>query len=287
MSETTVVLGIADPGLQEEVLDFLDRCPRVRVVGTASRPPELAHTIGERHPDVAVSSPEVLGPDLDGAAVFVVDQKESTAALRAAVRAGARGFYVWPGERDALGRDVVRVSHRPDQAAGSGRIVAVVGARGGAGATFVATSLAAACASNGARTALVDLDTFYRDVTSALGIADGGPARTSADLGPVLDEITTGHLDKVLHDHPRGFRALLASADVRPDDLTPAFGPLRSSFDAVILHVPRAITETRRRFSRPTRSSWSSPSTSSPFGPPGESSRSSSPSEYVTGCGSS
>jgi pilus assembly protein CpaE len=248
MNETTVILGFEDPALQDEVLHFLDRLPRMRVVGAAADGRELSRRIRDTRPDAAVVSPPILngGSDLDGTALLVVAERETTDGLRAALRAGARGFYLWPEERDEMAREAQRSAKATDKEHGAaGRIVAVQGARGGAGATFLATSLAAACAAGGRSTVLIDFDTFYADVTTALGVRKD--VRTAADLAPVLDELTAEHVDRVLYAHPRGFHVLLAPPDaaqagmIGPEGLARAADVLRSRFEAIVLHLPRSV----------------------------------------------
>jgi pilus assembly protein CpaE len=247
VNETTVILGFEDPALQDEVLHFLDRLPRMRVVGAAADGRELERGIRDTHPDAAVVSPPLLTgrADLDGTALLVVAERETTDGLRSALRAGARGFYLWPEERDEMAREAERSARTTEEHATTGRVVAVQGARGGAGATFLATSLAAACAATGRSTVLVDFDTFYGDVTTALGV--GSDVRTSADLAPVLDEMTAEHVDRVLYAHPRGFHVLLAPQDpaqsalIGPHGLARAAEVLRSRFEAIVLHLPRSM----------------------------------------------
>lgn len=248
--ETRIVLALEGTGLEEEVLHFLDRSPRLRVERVAEDPATLARVVRETSPDAVVVSPAVLASttDLDGAAVMVVDARETIEGLRAALRAGAQGFYLWPEERDGLLRGVARSGQPAAEPATLGRAIAVLGARGGAGATFLATNLAAACVARGAETVLADLDVFYADITAALGIVQNGRPRTVADLAPVADELTPEHLERVLHPHPRGFRVLLAPAeveaalDVGPGMLAGAVRELRSMAGVVILHLPRAMT---------------------------------------------
>jgi pilus assembly protein CpaE len=254
--QATVVLGIEDQALQEEVLHFLDRLPTISVAGAAPDGESLVGRAREARPDAAVVSPGILGSleGLDGhSAILVVAEKETTGALRAALESGARGFYLWPEEREALARDARSAARAVEPAPGTpGRVVAVYGPRGGAGVTFLATNLAAASAARGASTVLVDLDLFFADVTCAIGVPPASEIATVADLVPVLDELTQDHLGRVLYTHPTGFRVLLGppepslAAALPPDYAATVVDLLRTERDVVILHLPRALDEACR-----------------------------------------
>ena len=251
MQETTVVLGVEDAALQEEILHFLERMPRVRVVGAAHAAPDLGRRVREAEPDAAVVSSSLLAdpPELDGTALLVVDERETTTALRRAIGAGARGFYLWPDEREVLGRDAGRAG-RPRQGGRPepGRIVAVYGPRGGVGTTFVATNLAGAFARSGSTALLVDLDLEFADVTAAIGLAwKASELASVVDLAPVLEELDAEHLDRVVQGHDAGFRVLLgpntggSQPPLTPAQVAALARVAGSQFDAVVLHLPRAL----------------------------------------------
>ena len=256
MQQATVVLGIEDLALQEEVLHFLDRLPGISVAGAAADGDAFVARLGEERPDAAVISPGILAsraPLVGHASVLVVAEKETTAALRAALGSGARGFYLWPEEREALARDARKCARIAEPVLGTpGRVVAVYGPRGGAGVTFLATNLAAACVRGGSSTALVDLDAFFADVTCAIGVPTASEVPTVADLVPVLDELSHDHLERVLFVHPAGFRVLLGppepslAAALPPDYAPRAVELLRLDHDVVILHLPRVLDEASR-----------------------------------------
>ena len=251
-----VVLGVEGHDVAEEVMHFLDRSGRVRVVATATDERQLAEAVRQLEPDAVVASPSLVRDpaSLEGRALLAVDTSESVGSLRRALSAGARGFFLWPSDREELAGAAGRILPPADRA-GSKRalVVAVYGPRGGAGTTFLATHLASAFARRDRECVLVDLDLFFGDVTSALGVpAEGDQPRTLADALPLVEELTADHLREILWPHPGGFRALLAPGDpeaavgVGAMDVRAVLGVLTSTVDVAVLHLPRAIDERSR-----------------------------------------
>ena len=249
MRETSIVLGIEDPGLQEEVLHFLDLLPGAKVVGAAEEADPLRRLARERKPDVVVGAPELL-VDLGTVPKLAVAVRETTEGLRTAIRAGARGYYVWPADREPLGRDLDAVRGADTDSGEEGLVVAILGARGGAGATFLATNLAAAFVRSGERTVLADLDPYFGDVGTALGILPEPEAPSLMDLVSVSREVNPEHLDRVLHRHSDDFHVLLAPPDaaevgeLSDETVGGILAGLRSAFAVSILHLPRVIDAT-------------------------------------------
>ena len=234
-----VILGLGEHDVAEEVMHFLDRSGRARVVATAGDGRQLAEAVRQLEPDVVVAQPSVAaGAAWDGGALLVLDTRESVASLRAAIAAGARGYYVWPGEREALAGAAADARTLPAARERRAHVVAVHGPRGGAGATFVATHLAAAFARRGLRTAVVDLDLCFGDLDAVLGAGDG--ARTFADLAPIAMEAA---LADAAWTHPEGFRAVFAPPpedEVDPRDAQSVAAALAAEEEVVVLHLPRA-----------------------------------------------
>ncbi len=247
-----VVLALEEHDVAEEVMHFLDRNGRIQIVGTCGDERQLAEAIRQLEPDAVVAQPALLGAGVGPAALLAVDTRESVSSLRTAIRAGAQGFYVWPGDRGEL-LSAAEASAAP--VAQTGRrasVIAVYGPRGGVGATFVATHLAAAFARRPVETVLVDMDPVFGDVAAAIGVpAEDETVRTSADLLPLIDELSPVHLDEVLWSHPEGFRALLApepdaALTVGASDLRVAVDVAASMSDVVVLHLPRSHDEFAR-----------------------------------------
>jgi pilus assembly protein CpaE len=129
-------------------------------------------------------------------------------------------------------------------------VIAVYAPRGGSGATFVATHLAASIGRRGRRCVLVDMDPVFADLTAALGVPSD-EARTVADLLPLGGEVAPEHLDGVLWRHPEGFDALLApepdvAGRLRGEDYGPALSAVVGVADVVVLHLARTLDDIAR-----------------------------------------
>ncbi|HXF57180.1 MAG TPA: hypothetical protein VNO34_06350 [Actinomycetota bacterium] len=248
-----IVVGVRDVALHQEVLDFLVRDPRIEVVGAATAPDRLLELAREGGPDAVVLCPllarEVRHPSSLGRlpSVLLVAEEMTVPVLREAIDTGAEGVFAWPEEREELAGAIARARSQREPPGRRGRVVAVLGARGGVGATFVATHLAAYLADLGVRTALVELDPDFSDLTVALGLLPGRGVRTVADLGAVALELSHRHLQEVAYPHPRGFDVLLGPPEgggPPPPGLLPAcVEVLAGSHELVLLHLPRSLAE--------------------------------------------
>ncbi len=231
-----VVLALEAPEVTEEVLHFLDRSGKARVVATATDDRQLTEAVRQTEPDVVVAEPSLALDGVDGAALLAIATRESVAALRGAVRAGARGFFVWPAERDGLLDGVAGAVATRRALTRRAAVVAVHASRGGAGCTFVATHLAQAFAARGATCVLIDADPWFGDVATALG-ATSDDVRTLADLAPVADELTWEHVEEAAFAHSSGVQALLApppDAVLERDPVPAALDVAASVADVVV-----------------------------------------------------
>lgn len=247
---TRVVLAVDASPIADAIVDFLDRSGTVRVVASASDHAQAAAAIRQSEPDAVIASPALLGAvQRVGVTtpVVVVDTSATTGALREALAAGVVAFVEWPDERSELLSALEHLA--PSRAPSSGprgEVVGVVGARGGAGATFVATHLADALARGGSGSViLVDGDFAGAGAAVALGASRVADLRSAQDLVPVLGELGAAHLDEVLWDHPRGFRVLLppkspqVGADLSADALVALVDAAAASCGTVVIDLPR------------------------------------------------
>jgi pilus assembly protein CpaE len=126
-----------------------------------------------------------------------------------------------------------------------GRMICVLGLKGGGGKTLTASNLAASLADAGHSVALIDLDLQFGDVGLTLGMS---PERTLYDLVRSGGSLDGEKLEDFLIVHPSGVRALLAPA--RPDQagvvtadfLKDVYPLLRAMHEFVIVDTPPSFT---------------------------------------------
>jgi pilus assembly protein CpaE len=126
-----------------------------------------------------------------------------------------------------------------------GKLVVLIGPKGGSGKTLTTTNLAAALAISGRSVVVVDLDLQFGDVGLALGLK---PDKTIYDLLTSGGSMDAEKLDGFLAVHSSGARVLLAPR--RPDQagritvefLREVYGLLRATHDVVIVDTPPAFT---------------------------------------------
>ena len=255
-----IVIGIRDLGFHQEVFDWVARDPRVDVAGAAEDVDHLLQLLGHEGIDVAVLCPSMARhlsypstrPMLPR--TLVVAQDMTVPVLREAIDLGAHGVFAWPDERDELSSELARLNGvRRPAPTHPALVTAVIGSRGGAGTTFLASHLAASFAAGGTRCVLVDLESGFGDLTIALGLRPDDRPRTIADLLSVIDELSPDHVADALHEHRSGFAVLLAPLSEGGQQAIPArlhaavIALLAADFQSVVLHLPRGDSDVVRR----------------------------------------
>jgi pilus assembly protein CpaE len=195
--------------------------------------------------------------DRPGRPVVLVTQGAPNGYVDHAFQAGAADIVVLPQPCDielarALSHQVrftlgKVVAGRASAGAGTteGKMVVLIGPKGGSGKTLTATNLAAALAVAGRSVVVIDLDLQFGDVGLALGLA---PEKTIYDLLTSGGSMDAGKLDAFLVEHASGAKALLAPR--RPDQagrvtvefLREVYELLRAMHDVVIVDTPPAFT---------------------------------------------
>jgi len=141
-----------------------------------------------------------------------------------------------PAERERAAAELSAALHKAvarrrratsGQRVAQGRMIVVLGPKGGAGKTLVSSNLAVGLAQQGERVVLVDLDLQFGDAGLTLGLP---PSNTVYDLVTSGGSLDAEKLADYLVEHESGARVLLAPA--RPDQAAYVEIPfLRELFD--------------------------------------------------------
>jgi pilus assembly protein CpaE len=174
---------------------------------------------------------------------------EDTQLILRAMRLGAREFFTGELPEGALKAVIHRLRIETTPTASIQRnapVIAVMGAKGGVGATVLACQLAAALQKSGSRTAVMDLNLPLGDVALYL---DVHPQYMFVDVAAETDLFDATYLHTVLQRHPSGLQ-VLASPEraedaeiVNAHHMERALAFLRADFDWVVCDVSRKWDE--------------------------------------------
>jgi pilus assembly protein CpaE len=187
--------------------------------------------------------------------LMIAGPQEETDLMLRAMRLGAREFLPRdPGDADLKAAVERLLLDRPESPQGARRlapVVAVMGAKGGVGTTFVACQLAAELDRLGGRVVVVDLNLRIGDVALYFDLR---PRYTLANLASEREELDAAYLDTILEPHSSGVHVLAAPARAEEAELVGvrhlerAVELLRAEFDWVIADVSRCWDETTVHF---------------------------------------
>lgn len=188
-----------------------------------------------------------LGSHPQTTLILVCGDASSDFLLRA-MRAGIREVVLPSSPADALRAAVSR--HLERRAAASAparkaRTIAFLSAKGGGGATFLATNLGFALAARNRRVALFDLNLQFGD--AALFVSEQRSGRSIADVAREIDRLDPAFLEaNMLHPEP-GYCVLPApetperAIDVKPETIEKLFALARGNYDFVLVDVGRVL----------------------------------------------
>ena len=171
---------------------------------------------------------------------------EEREGMRMAMQAGARDYL--PDavvEAELLGalQRMLRESHV--SSGSGGKLVAVMNAKGGSGATMLACNLAHQLSASGASTLLLDLDLQFGSVAHSLDIA---PTHSHVEVMQQVDGLDSvalrgfcSHFSPTLHVLGGRSSDLCLAQDVHLEHLEALLQLARSSYDWVVVDLPRQI----------------------------------------------
>ena len=180
--------------------------------------------------------------------IVVISETDDPAAMRFAMKAGARDFLLHSEMAEVVESVNAICDELTEKVSSDGQMTAVVNAKGGAGATFLACNLAHLAASvTDEPSALIGFDMQFPTLPSYFDL------KLQHGLLPALesvDELDAIALDAIMASHPSGLKLLAA----RPEDFRFSFESLAdqanmlmdlllNNFRHVVVDLPRHIDE--------------------------------------------
>ncbi|MGA1823362.1 MAG: AAA family ATPase [bacterium] len=193
--------------------------------------------------------------------VFLTSPDTNPDVLIRALRDGVREFLPQPIVREDLRNALARIKERK-KAAGStesaprmGKIINVLGSKGGVGATTIAVNLAASLMKleDVKSTLLIDLNTHFGEVPFFFGIE---PAMNWMDLIKNVSRLDVTYLQSAISQHPSGVSILPAPSTVgienkiNPREIRALMKLICSIFDYIVIDSGQSIDENAKEFLR-------------------------------------
>ncbi|MCB9680274.1 MAG: AAA family ATPase [Alphaproteobacteria bacterium] len=164
----------------------------------------------DKDPGRAVEFAKLVRKENARVTLIAVGGTRDADRILAATRAGFADYIVLPDDTEQLRVSVQTAAFHAEEAEGKGLVVAVVGAKGGVGCTFVSTHLAAELAAIH-RVLCIDADFTMGDIAPAMDIV---PKDTMADLLPRASQVDERMLTGTVFVHPSKVHFLC-----QPDDI--------------------------------------------------------------------
>jgi pilus assembly protein CpaE len=267
MAELSVVI-VATDNEQRAVLQVLVDGTRVaRTVHTcASFPVSASDPITRRvraanpevtlvdipsdNPQLALRAIELLHQEMPDTSIFAIGNLQQPQMIVNAMRSGAREFMERPTTTADLIEAFVRLNSaqkRVRQDGPRGKVLSVINAKGGNGATTVAVNLALALQSAHGQTALVDLAPLGH---AALHL-NLKPVFNVADAMRNLHRMDASLLESFMTRHSGGLQ-LLSGTNV-PAAVDPATAEFVKLFDMLVTHYRYVVVDVSSRFDSASR----------------------------------
>ncbi|MCM5572080.1 AAA family ATPase [Burkholderiaceae bacterium FT117] len=172
----------------------------------------------------------------------------SSEFLLRAMRAGIREIVLPNSPPDALAKALERQLDRHAAVSGparKARTIAFMSAKGGGGATFLATNLGFALAARNRKVALLDLNLQFGD--ASLFVSDQRASRNIADVAREIDRLDPAFLEANMMHPQAGYCVLAApeaperAVDVKAETIERIMAVARARYDFVLLDVGRVL----------------------------------------------
>ena len=194
---------------------------------------------------------ELLMNSLDSLDVFITAPDLDKELLLRAMRIGVKEFFTQPFDKEEIENALFKLIDRREKKPiprKSGKIIDIMGSKGGVGTTTVAVNLAANLATNKSKhVALVDMNMIFGDIPMFLNLK---PEYNWGDISNSIDRLDAAFLMTILTKHPLLNLHVLSSptyfngAQPYPKDMINRFlGIMKGMFDFVVIDSGQSLTD--------------------------------------------
>lgn len=217
----------ADDALRTELRSVLLNITGVKIVAEVDEPALLERAVKQFQVDAVLlnldPSPEAVLPVVEEVVAatdkltFIATSASTDGQLiLKAIRLGIKEFLPKPLEEKSLLETLERIRSRRTSTAENGKLITIMGASGGVGASMLATNLATELAGLASgRVTLVDLDYRYGQVAILMDVS---PTYTVADLCQSPEQLEAQVIERALVKHDSGVHILSRPASLAQAD---------------------------------------------------------------------
>jgi pilus assembly protein CpaE len=249
----TVRLGIMEPRLKEQLKEFVISVPGTRVLNSGSQEScdllikELGSDLNSDFHEIRTLKDAGLVRE-----IFLTSSSTDSSVLIQGMRAGAREFLTQPIQQEtlrvALNKCIDQKIQDRIQAGMQklGKIVVVMGGKGGAGATTVAVNLAASLneIEDVSSVALIDMNLFFGEVPLFMDLE---PAFNWGEVAKNISRLDLTYLMGVLSRHSSGVYVLPSPTQLdginvaTPEIIDRLLMLMKTKFDYIVIDSGQSL----------------------------------------------
>lgn len=184
--------------------------------------------------------------------IFIASSFASSELVTQVMRIGIMEFFSEPIKKDeveiAFARFKEHLELEKPKKVKYGKILSVLGSKGGTGSTMIAVNLAVALSQSGeaVSTALVDLNLQFGDVPLFLDVE---PTHTIAQISQSISRLDSTFLMSTLTKHASGIYILAPPNDpkeaeaITPETVKQIFSLMQQTFDYIVVDANRSLDQ--------------------------------------------
>jgi pilus assembly protein CpaE len=254
----SIKLSLRSQKLSRQIFEIIRAIDGFEVYrkGDARRPDLLIFELSEES-EKEMEMIESLLKEKKAGAVFLTAENADPEVLMRAIRVGAKEFFTQPINIGAVKKALQKFKEQqidlmPKGGDKSGKIISILGSKGGVGTTTVAVNLAMSLlqGKKGRSVGLVDMNTLFGEVPLFLEMS---PQFHWGEITKNIDRLDNTFLGNILARHESGIHVLPSPAYLNghvqptPEIMTHLLDLMKRMFDYVLIDTGQSTNDTALR----------------------------------------